>query len=169
MQVDSAKLRIKLGQIEVEYEGDPAFIQSGFLDTLKELVDIQQAVAPTPIGGAASSNNVPHAPTGQPLLQQSTATTATIATKLSCKSGTDLALAAAANLHFTQGKAEFTRQEIIDAMKSATAFYNENHRKNLTQSLNTLIKNGRVRDRGGDKFGLSQAEIEKLETVVAGD
>ena len=51
-----------------------------------------------------------------------------------------LPLAAIAKLTFIDGMATVTRADILREMQSATGFYNENHRKNLSKSLRTLAR-----------------------------
>lgn len=37
-----ASIRIKLGQIEVEYQGDASFLKKDLLETVKELLELQK-------------------------------------------------------------------------------------------------------------------------------
>jgi hypothetical protein len=89
-----------------------------------------------------------------------------IASTMSASSGPDLAIAAAAYLQIVQQKSSFTRQELLDAMKEATKFYNANMSGNLTKILNGLV-GSRLNQVGQNSYSMSAAEFSKVETQLA--
>src|SRR5580698_1132695 len=96
----SCSLRIKNGDIEIEYSGEESFAEKH----LKSLIDslakaIEQPHSKSKIGSPKPSGVSTN---------DSSLTVSTIASKLSAKSGTDLATAAAYALH-VRGKEKFTR------------------------------------------------------------
>jgi hypothetical protein len=166
MQGTETSIRIKLGELEVEYKGDHAFVKADLLKFVEELIQLQKdnpsLMAPlvhtesTIRSGASGGGSGP--------LDLSTDT---IANLLSASSGADLVIAAAANLHFTQGKTTFLRQEIIDEMRKAVGHYRDTFVPNLTKYLSGLTKKDRLRRMSDDKFALSNAEKQALEKKLA--
>ena len=55
-----ARIRIKLGQIEIEYEGDAAFLKKDLIETVKEVLELQK----THPAAAKSLPAAPAAPAG---------------------------------------------------------------------------------------------------------
>ena len=113
-----SKIRIKVGQVEVEFEGSEAFLK-------KELLDIVAKVSE--IHGVNGKSNDPAITRGD--ARRSGAvnlSTASIAAKAGCSGGQDLVLAAAAQLTFSQDADTFTRQQVLGQMKSARAYCTRN-------------------------------------------
>lgn len=134
----TAKVRIKAGPVEFEYEGET---ELGVAD-IKELFSHIETLFKVPIlaeGGephsAQHSGPVEPKPTGpiQKLHVNS------IATKLKAKSGSEVALAAAVSLQIFDKKQTFTRAELLETMKKATMHYKESMSGNLSKALNTLV------------------------------
>src|SRR5262249_10753129 len=91
MAEETARIRVKLGHIEVEYEGDASFLKKDLLATVTELLELTGAV------GAIAED--------QPSLKASPDSsgpyhhsTDTIATLIGANKGPDLVLAAVAHL-----------------------------------------------------------------------
>jgi hypothetical protein len=64
--------------------------------------------------------------------------TDTIATMLGAKAGPGLVMAAAAHMHFVNGKQVFTRKEIIAEMRTATGHIKKSYIANLSMHLKRL-------------------------------
>ena len=112
-----SKIRIKVGQVEVEFEGSEAFLK-------KELLDIVAKVSE--IHGVNGKSNDPAITRGD--ARRSGAvnlSTASIAAKAGC-SADGLGLGSAAQLTFSQDADIFTRQQVLGQMKSARAYYTRN-------------------------------------------
>jgi hypothetical protein len=99
--------------------------------------------------------------------QQVGHSTDTIATVIGAKSGADLILAAAAHLHFAQGKQKFSRQDLTNEMRSAPAHFKETFVNNLSTYLTGLTKADRLRLVGAHTYALSNKERQDLETKLA--
>ncbi|MEH2494996.1 hypothetical protein V1294_001475 [Bradyrhizobium sp. AZCC 1678] len=93
--------------------------------------------------------------------------TDTIANALGAKSGSDVVIAAAANLHFVQGKPKFTRQELTAEMRTAPAHFKETFVNNLTTYLNGLTRADRLRLVSTDTYALSSKERQDLAKTLA--
>jgi hypothetical protein len=133
MESTQATIRIKFGVLEIEYQGNAAFLHEDLVRTVKDLLDLQKqipAATSTKVGGESPD---PAGSTGSSSGSYDH-TTSTIATLLSVNSGPDLAKAAAAHLYFAKGSKTFSRQELIDAMRSAPAYFKETFINNLTST-----------------------------------
>jgi hypothetical protein len=157
----TSKIRIKWGSMEVEYEGSETFLKDevpGLLGKLAELDGGQPA--DTAAGGSAV--NPRKAKTGSGQLQ---ATTANIAAKLSVGSGPELIIAAAARLTFVLGQDTFSRQQLIDEMKTAAAYHKASYVSNLSKSLASLVKDHKLNEPTQGNFALTattRATVEPL-------
>ena len=165
MSDDTAKIRLKIGQLEVEYEGQASFLQDDLFNLMEKMVgfyaehkaSIPAAPLPAQTNGAG--------PTGS--LGELGHSTNTIAAILDVKTGSDLAIAAAARLGLVKEKGTFTRQEINDEMKSATTYYKASMSANLSGSLDTLVKGQRLNQTAKNIYALSATEKKALETALA--
>jgi hypothetical protein len=159
MSSTDATIRIKLGQIEIEYQGDASFLKKDLLETVRELIELQakhpSVTRPSGVSeGDGGGSKFDHS-------------TDTVATLLKAKSGPDLVIAAAAHLHFTKGKPKFTRQEIITEMRSAPGHFKETYVNNMTSYLTGLKGKDRLRLVGDDTYALSNKEKQEIETKLA--
>lgn len=157
----TSKLRLKLGAMELDCEGSEEFLTKelpAFLNTISEMLGKAQHLGgTTPLNESGGGGGGGGAATGQ--LES---TTGAIAVKLSVKSGSDLVQAASAKLTLVDGKERFTRRELIDAMREASAHFKQTHVKNLTSSLATLIKDGVLLEPAKDTFALAATARESL-------
>jgi hypothetical protein len=146
----SCTLRIKSGDTEIDFTGEELFAEKHLLPLLQPLIKALERGST-----AASSKALPHSANHAAIQSQgSHLTTSTAATKLGSKSGTDLAIAAGYVLH-RKNKESFTRNELIQEMKSAKSYFQVNFVKNLSNSLDTLTKNGKFLHQGGENYALS--------------
>jgi hypothetical protein len=140
----TAKIRIKAGPVEFEYEGETelglADIKDLFthIETLFKVPVLAEggqghAAQAAPAGNGAATGAVAPLPPAQKLHINS------IATKLQAKTGADVALAAAAALQVFDQKETFTRPELLDMMKKATMHYKDNMSGNLTSIIKSLL------------------------------
>ena len=113
----SSKLRIRIGEVEIDYEGTEEFLKQELPQLLKTAMELHKA-AETTAGGVktAKKHHMPAGGGGEVL----SLTTGSIAAKLSAKSGSDLLQAAAAHLALVSKKETFSRQQLLTEMQSAT-------------------------------------------------
>lgn len=155
----SCTLRIKCGDVELDFSGEEAFVEKHFVPLIAPLVKAIELSEHK----AVKHTKTPSAHSEDSKQNKQGLTTSTAATKLSAKSGTDLATAAAYVLHLN-GKETFSRNELNQEMKSAKSYFKETFRKNLSNSIATLVKQGNMLDQGSDTYALSvecKAEIDK--------
>lgn len=161
-----AKIHIKLGLLEVEYEGDSSFLDGSLIATVEKILDLQsQHKTSLPpllqVNGGEVANQHP-SKVGNNL------STHTIAGLLKATTCPDLVIAAAAYLKFSQGQETFTRGEIQSQMKSASPYYKRSFSGgNLTRAFDTLTKADRLRLASDNKYSFSAKEISALESRLA--
>jgi hypothetical protein len=159
----TSKIRIKLGPIEVEYEGSEDFLKEELPQLLEAVANLHKKSGITDAspqdqnqGGSSST------PKGQ--LQ---GTTGAVAAKLGSKTGPDLVLAAAARLTLVVGKETFTRKDLLAEMKTATAYYKATYRGNLSGYLNGLVKDGILLETAAQTYSLSASKKTELGKQLA--
>ena len=163
----TSKIKIKLGAIEVEYEGSETFLKEELPQLLSAVSVLYAKSRATLVPPSSSQNTSANSLTGpntnagnRPKLE---ATTGSIAAKLGCKSGSELIMAAAARLTFALQSATFPRQKIVDEMKTASAYYKETYQKNLTTYLNNLVKDGKLNEPSQGNYALTASSLKDLE------
>lgn len=162
----SAKIKLKVGSIELEYEGDPAFLKEGLESLLVTMTDLAK-VAPAEEASDApldfsNGNGGSNGATGALNLS-----TNTIAARIGAKKAPEVLLCALAQLELVQGKTESSRAEILAEMKKATSYYNANMTKNMTFNLESVVKAKKVNELGSDKYALSASERKSFEDKLA--
>lgn len=162
MSNDTAKIRLKIGQLEIEYEGKESFLQDGLLNLMKKVVSfyaenkasIPAAPAPAPATNDLASVALDHS-------------TNTIATILGVKTGPELVVAASAHLTLVQGKDRFNRKELLTEMQTAASFYKSSYGNNLSKYLDRLVKADRLRLVGKNTYAISATEKQSLDAKLA--
>lgn len=167
----SAKIRIKVGSMELEYEGDPSFLTGGIealLTTMGSLAGKvpEEAPPPEPAAQVLQSNGGGNG-SSPTVGGQFTFSTNTIAAHLDAKSGPELVVCAMAQIELVQGKASSSRTDILAEMKNATTYFKETMRNNLSGSLSRLVKDKRINQIAKDTYALSATERRQVEAKVA--
>ena len=136
MDGESAKIRIRIEAIEIDYEGKASFLQDELLNLVQNLVGFYaEHKAAIPVDAPLDEAKAP-------------------VPALTCRSGPfdehhrgpfgrnvrlNLLLGCC-RLTLVNRKNKFTRKEIDAEMESATTYYRKNMSSNMTSSLNTLVK-----------------------------
>lgn len=155
-------MKIKIGAIEIEYEGSEEFLKQelpALLTAVSNLHKEAGIVPPAANTNPANSNVV--TPKNNVALSVTT-----IAAKLQAKSGTDLVMAAGMRLT-RGGSGTFTRAQLLDEMKLATGFFKATYRSNLSNYLLTLVKDGKLQETGKDTYTLSSTAYSETEAKLA--
>jgi hypothetical protein len=162
------KLSIKLGPLEVACEGSEVFVEKHLANLIERLsvLEVRNIVLPDagPLRDSevdASDDQV--APRAD---SRSRLSTTDFAVKMGAKSGTDLVMAAAAYLHHTKGVEDLRRADLLTEMKAAKAFYRSSYGSNLSKSLETLTKSGRLQNPRAETYSLPYAEIENTKRLL---
>jgi hypothetical protein len=158
----TSKIRIKMGAIEVEYEGSEEFLKKELQELLSAVSRLYAQSGASPDGELAVAH--PGAGNGSGKVA---GTTATIAGKLACKSAPELMIAAAAHLTLVANKAEFSRKELLDQMKSASGYYKASMTNNLGNYVNNRVKAGELVEVRKGHYALSSKKLADLRTSLA--
>lgn len=145
------KLKIRAGNVEVEYEGPEAFVNKKLPKLISDIAKIEV----TDIIPSDESDEKGDKKDKNGSKVKFTGTTNTVASKLVCKSGPDLIVAAATRLTLVLGKNSFQRQELLKEMKVASSYYKKSYEKNLTQNLKPLLKSNKLNEIAKDTYSLS--------------
>ena len=156
----TSKIRIKIGQVEVDFEGSEQFLKKDLPDLLESLTKLHEQT-----GGEIDPSNGSETKTNKP--GKFVGTTATLAGKLKSKSAGDLIIAAAAQLTLVEGKSEFARKELHDSVKGASGYYKETVSKNFTNYLNARVKAGDLMEPKNGHYSLSAEKKQQLESALA--
>jgi hypothetical protein len=180
--VTTSKIKIKLGAIEVEYEGSETFLREELPALLSAVSDLYQkshvGISPTKDTIDAGSDSAPSNATnssGAATLNgaatsngtSNIGTTTSIAARLKVQSGPDLAIAAAARLTLAEGRSVFTRKQLIAEMKSAPNYYRETYLKNLSGTVHRLLKDGKLNEPSTGNLALTPSCQSDLEAKLA--
>lgn len=162
----TSKIKIKLGAIEIEYEGSEIFLKEELPQLLSAVSDLYAKsrdsldFSSDKAGGNPAEAGTGTKPSGQSNLQ---ATTGSIAAKLGVKSGSELIMAAAARLTLVLQTPIFPRSKISEEMKTASAYYRATYLKNLSFSLNVLVRDGKLNEPSQGNYALTAASLKELE------
>jgi hypothetical protein len=135
-------------------------------EELPGLVEMLNDITPQS-GGAADEDSEVLPESSDPSKKKLEMTTNTIATKLNSKSGADLVLAACAHLNLVKGQDSFKRANVLGEMKLASNFYKQTFNNNLSKSLKSLVKNGKLLETAQDTYALDSKEKARLESVLS--
>lgn len=167
----TSSIRIKLGPIEVEYEGSEEFLKEELPELLSAIAELHRAsglgASPSPPGEATEGSVPPPTAGGTAVTTLSGMTTGTIAARLKAKSGRGLITAAAAKLELVDGKSNYTRQQLLEEMQTASGYYKQSYRKSLTSYLHGAVKADLLREVSKDTYALASAESENLRGKLA--
>lgn len=165
-----AKIKLRVGSMELEYEGEPSFLTGGIEALLVTMGTLAEKIPGEPTPEAEAIKRVPQATSeenGASSTGKFSFSTNTIAAHLEAKTGPDLAICAIAQLELVQGKSSSTRSDILAEMKSATSYYSETIRSNLSATLSNLTRSKRINQVGKDTYALSATERKQLEAKLA--
>jgi hypothetical protein len=154
------KIRVKVRNIEIEYEGTATYLK----DNLPELIEFLANLPSAEEAGSESEEEEIFPEVTDPSKKKIELTTNTIAGRLDAKSGADLALAACAHLHLVKAAETFHRKNILAEMRLADNYFRSSFANNLTSSLKSLVKDEKLIERTRDTYALDAKTLSQLET-----
>lgn len=163
----SSKLRIRIGEVEIEYEGTEEFLRQELPQLLKTAMELRKAS-----GGSISGGTGKTGATGGSAGSSKVAslTTGSIAAKLGAKSGSDLLKAAAAHLALVKNEQDFSRPQLLREMQNATSYYKKSYSPNLTKYIKTALqKDGFLSEIATNRYALTAGARADLEKKLADD
>ncbi|MBR8284602.1 hypothetical protein [Burkholderia vietnamiensis] len=173
----TSKIKIKLGAIEIEYEGSETFLKEELPALLTAVSDLyQSSQIHIPPNGSDTLPVDSHSLNGAAGLNGATSTngaamfgtTNAIALRMDVKSGPELILAAAARLTIGAGVEVFARKRLVDEMRTASTYFKGSIVKNLTASLQRLVKDGKLNEPSRGHYALTASCKAALEARLAG-
>lgn len=162
-----SKIKIKMGPIEVEYEGSEGFLKEELLALMKSVSDLYQQSCKQYEDTEQRTPNEPGNASGDSLGSEIQMTTDTIASRLGCKTGADLIIAACARLILVSKKTSANRKEILSEMQTATGHYKKSFAANLSKSLSSLVRGKKISEIAKDSYALTDAEKTDLRAKLA--
>jgi hypothetical protein len=159
----TSKIKIKMGAIEIEYEGSESFLKEELPALLTAVSDLYKSSAPL----IEASNLAPETTAQSITTKKIEGTTATLAAKLGGSTGPDLLMSAAARLHFVLGKERFHKKELSDEIKSANNYFKTSYASNLVSLLSGLVKSGRLMEPSKDNYSLSVDSLKNIGSQLA--
>jgi hypothetical protein len=168
MSGERTKLRVKLGAAEIEYEGGTEFLKLEVMPTIGKMLqlveteaDLRKPQLQLPSDVKRTDIAVPQSFSGIEALS-----TNTLAVMFSAESATDLAIVAAARLIMFGDSAAVNRQQILDEMRTAPAYFKKSYVNNHSNTLRILVKADRLRLVANDSYTLSPKERKTIEDYI---
>lgn len=155
------KFGLKIGHIEMQFEGSAETFEAKIEPVLKELVEFGKGNFDPQ---EARKTNGALAPSKAPIPLM---TIKSVAAKLTADGGSDLVFAAIATLSISKQKDKFTRQEINEEMKGAVGYYKPSYTSNLSNYIETLIKQGTLIEISKDVFAVKESARSEMELKLA--
>lgn len=147
-----AKIVLKCGDIEIEYDGPEDFLKAELATLVRAVSDIRAFAHTKKASAAGHAHDVGG---GGP------ASVSTIAQQLGVKNAPELIMSAA--LSYVRGGAEsFTKKELRDKIKDAKSFYKGSYSNNFDNYVARLVKKGRLNHLGGDDYSIPPTELTAL-------
>jgi hypothetical protein len=156
------KLGIRIGEVEIDYEGTEEFLKQELPQLLKTAMELHKAAGTSAKSGHGGSSGTGKGQNNVPAL-----TTGSIAAKINSNSGPDLLLAAAAHLTFVAKKDTFSRTELLNEMQSASGYYKKSYSNNLTTYLNGTLTDQKLTETAKNVYSLSAKTRSELEGKLA--
>ena len=159
-------IRLKMGQIEVEFKGSESFIKNELKDLVSTIAEVHKNVGfpLKPVDERLLPKNPQNLGLNADDLSEHTVTS--IATKFGCKTTVDLITAAATHLIHVRKKPSFSRSELLTSMREATMFWKDSDARNLNARLVQLEKESVLR-KHGNQFKFSPESNKDFEAKLA--
>lgn len=161
-----SKIRIKMGAIELDYEGSEHFLKEELPELLEAVVTLYKEA-----GGGGALPELPgesQRSNGASGISAEIATSTIVAKLKGDAGGPKLVLAATAKMTFAgEGDGPFARGDILQEMKAATSYYKKTYSNNLSTYLKNLVKQGKLTEHGGKMFALSAEARTAIEAAFA--
>jgi hypothetical protein len=168
------RVQVRAGDVELTIESDSPLAVTDIKELLGQVQEVAESMrAPLQASLAhvpQTMSQVPPAPApASPLLIEDNVPQLhinSVAERLGIKSGSDLAVAAAAYLQIVKGQQKFTRGELLSTMKAATSYYTRNHRSNLSAMLKNLT-GSKFNQIDNDTYAIKNHELIELRGKLA--
>lgn len=154
----NGKFRLRLGNIEIDWEGDTEFLKS---DLPAVLTSIKGGLDKLGIAEAIVRDE------RKPPVRLNSGTTSSVAAKLSVSNGPELFLAALAKLQLVDSNAVASRADILKEMQSTKSHYKKSYGSNLSQIIASLMTNGKINEPKTGEYTLTHTEQARIAGVLS--
>ena len=162
------KLKIKMGHIEFEYEGDTVYDNEAVKDLFSHIESLASAAPPDAFDIRPPLDNSESEDRGESAVADvANFSVQTIAAQLGDKSAKGITLAAAVHLQLCQGHKSFTRKDLLSMMQKAHGYYNQTMSRNISATLQRLVAAKSIMAMTGDQMALSASELTRLKAKLA--
>lgn len=162
--VSESKIKIKMGLVEIEYEGSSSFLKEELIDLVESVSRLyQENKSSLEPGGGYGEDSIQSGSGNVGVIKGSSNE---IAKKMSVKNGTDLIFACCVKLLFVNGVDTFNYNEIRNEMVSATNYVNAIMKKNFAANLKSLVKQDKISELGSKKYSIPAKEQEKVKSII---
>ncbi|MFH1115530.1 MAG: hypothetical protein V1792_16600 [Pseudomonadota bacterium] len=166
------KIRMKMGDIEIEYEGPGDYLRKGIADMVAATDALQERGSFRPemeeeeeeMETAAEEEDEEVSPDSEK--QPLPISVSSIAKTLRCTTGQDLVVAACASLMLVKQEDVFSREQIRLEMKEAGRYYKENYRKSLSKYLRALVRSGVLLEVDNNTYSIPAGTLAQLEEML---
>ena len=155
MSVHEARIRFRVGDLELEYQGPSSYIESGLIDMFEKV--LRSSNYDGKPAGQAPGSTISQEVKSVPQLVDSEISLATMISRLGAETGADLVFMSAAHLAVCQGRNRFSRADIHDNAKLAVGHYKKSVGNNLTRYLGGLLKEGRLNQYSDNSYALPES------------
>lgn len=165
----TSKIKIKLGAIEIEYEGSESFLKEELPQLLGAVSELYQKSHATFGVLPKASNSVIENDAGVSVAssRKIKTTTGALAARLQVKTSADLIVAAAAKLTFDDGLEVIPAARLLEEIKSAPSYYKASYGGNFFRSLGVLVKAGKLNEPTKNNYALTSKLVVELESRIA--
>lgn len=188
----ATRIRVRKGDTEIEYEGSEQFLKTELASLLRAASSFpagaRRQASPSPgvdagrgktADGKVPAEKTSDGKTAVPVAAVDEASAgrdadapgsgaADIAARIECRHGTDLVLAAAAQLNLRAARKTFSRAALLDEMKTATEYYKPVDGKNLSRYLKNLIKERQLNQPRPGTYALTAGAKREMAKILAG-
>ena len=162
--MDTAKVRVKFGNLEVEYEGEKAFVSDGLMALISEIADLSKQLPAAPI--LAPAHELPKQG-GNGGVAVGSLTMGTIAAHLKPDGQQDLIMCALAKLQIIDGEERVEKARVLSEMKHATGYFKASMTSNFSRDLKRMVKSQKINEVANEVYVLTASSRHDLESKLA--
>ena len=165
MSVQEARIRFRVGDLELEYQGPSSYIESGLIDMFEKVFGYRDLDAKSAVQAQKSTIK----PEEESVAQEVDAdiSLATLIARMGAEKGADIVFMSLAHLVVCQGKSRVSRADIMQNARSADGHYKDSIRSNLTSYLKKLLNDGRLSQVSDGRYTLPESQRQSVRDAIA--
>ena len=167
MSDETARVRFRVGDLELEYQGPSSYIENGLTDLFEKVLGYGDLDAR--LVGEATQPAAAAPEKSPPRRMDTDISLATMISRLGGNTGTDVVFMAAAHLAVCQERSRFSRAEVLENAKSADGYYKKSISSNLSSYLDRLLKDGRLTQYSDKSYSLPESQRKRVRSGLLTD